>query len=455
MKGFQTINPSTSFPLSTYAFLNGEEIGESLQHSEEVYKSWRTREMDFKCDLLEKLAKLLTEQEETLAIEMTLEMGKPIKESRSELRKCAWLCRYYAQEGPRFLRPQRVGADLLFSTIRYDPIGAVLGIMPWNFPYWQVFRAAIPAIFAGNCFILKHAINVMGCAESIEELFLEAGFPDHLFMNLAIRHEDIGKLISTPHIAGVALTGSLKAGSIVAKLAGENIKPCVLELGGSDAFIVLEDCDIDGAVKAGVFSRMLNNGQSCIAAKRFLVQSSIYDSFLQKIVSEVSKIRVGDPLSETTQMGPMARSDLRDTLNTQVCRSVDEGATLEYVHPYDGQEGFFYPPRVMSNVTSAQPVFVEETFGPALAISRIDDLSEAIRLSNQSSFGLGATIWTDSHIDEATLASLDVGTIAINGFVKSDPRLPFGGTKQSGYGRELSQSGIRAFVNEKVISRFI
>ncbi len=454
MKTFQTVNPHNELTIEEYRFATTKEINQSLLQSQDAYSMWRKRPLSDRVKCVEKLATLLKENRETLAVQMTSEMGKPIQESRAEISKCALLCSYYSENADSFLSPKTVLTDAQHSYLRYDPIGTILGIMPWNFPLWQVFRCAIPAIFAGNTFILKHALNVMGTALSIEKLFLEADFPEHVFVNTIARHEDIEGIINHSQIGGVALTGSVEAGSAVAKLAGAAIKPCILELGGSDAFIVLEDCDIDRAVEAGIFSRMLNNGQSCIAAKRFLIQRSIHDTFLEKMIAKVSQIRLGDPMDEDTTMGPMARPDLRQHLRRQVDTTLHEGAVEAYKHHFQSESGYYFSPIILSDVDPNHTMFIEETFGPAIAITKIETLEEAVKISNQSAFGLGATIWTKNTLSDALISQMDVGTIAINGFVKSDPRLPFGGTKKSGFGRELSKSGIHAFVNEKVVSRF-
>lgn len=451
---FQTVNPHNESLIQEYRFSTAKEISSDLDASRKAYAIWRKTPLNQRLVFLGNLSIALENQKESLATQMTTEMGKPIAESRSEIEKCVLLCRYYVEKSPIFLRAKTIQTDALHSSVRFDPIGTILGIMPWNFPLWQVFRCAVPAIAAGNCFLLKHALNVMGCAISIQNVFEEAGFPKGVFLNTIARHEDIAKIITHPQIAGVALTGSVAAGSAVAKIAGAAIKPCVLELGGSDAFIVLEDCNIDEAVQAGFFSRMLNNGQSCIAAKRFLVQRSIYDTFIEKIVEKVSQIKLGNPISPTTSMGPMARPDLRKTLWSQVDRGVLEGANIAFHHPFLSDSGYYFSPLVITDVAPTQTLFIEETFGPVIAISSIDSIQDALKISNQSVFGLGATIWTESELSSDLISQFDVGTLAINGFVKSDSRLPFGGTKKSGFGRELSKSGIGAFVNEKTVSRF-
>lgn len=451
MNTFHTINPASEEVLQEYSYWEWPVIEKALQDSKDAYEIWRLFSIEQRIGKFEKLVVLLEKSKERLSLLMTREMGKAIAESRAEVDKCAWLCRYYIENGEGFLAPREIESDASQSYVRFDPMGTILAIMPWNFPLWQVFRAAVPAMIAGNAVMLKHAINVMGSAESIEALFVDAGFPVGTFLNVKVQHQDIEAVIHHRQIAGVALTGSVGAGSAVARIAGAAIKPCVLELGGSDAFIVMEDADIDAAVEAGTFSRMLNNGQSCIAAKRFLIQESIYDIFVEKMVSKVREFNIGDPLDEKNVMGPMARRDLLEEIDRQVLETIENGGKEIYRHPKKHQDGYYFPPVIVGDIRPEHSMFIEEIFGPAVALTRVKDLEEAIRFTNMSEFGLGASLWMGKEVSAETLSRIDTGYIAVNGFVKSDPRLPFGGTKKSGYGRELSEFGIHAFVNKKTI----
>lgn len=382
---------------------------------------------------------------------MILEMGKPITEARSEVAKCVACCEYFAEGAERFLQPEEIESDAGHSYVAYAPIGPVLAIMPWNFPIWQAVRFAAPTLMAGNTALLKHAPSVPGCARLLTQCFVDAQFPDGVFMNLLISHEAVPCVIADERVAAVTLTGSVRAGRAVGALAGRAIKRSVLELGGSDPFIVLADADIDAAVAGAVFSRFLNAGQSCIAAKRLIIEAPVYDEFVGKLLQKVQALRVGDPLAEDTQIGPMAREDLRAELESQVCRSVVAGAELLTGGVVPEGPGWFYPPTVLAGVLPGMPAFDEELFGPVAVLIRADDPEQAIQLAGQTKFGLGAAIWTTTKRGLAYVPRLNAGCVAINGVVKSDSRLPFGGTKESGYGRELSRAGILEFVNAKTV----
>jgi succinate-semialdehyde dehydrogenase/glutarate-semialdehyde dehydrogenase len=383
---------------------------------------------------------------------MALEMGKPIVQGEAEVEKCAWACNYYAEHGEAFLADQPRQTEASRSYVRFDPIGPVLTIMPWNFPLWQVFRFAAPALMAGNAGILKHASNVPRCALEIEEVFRDAGFPENLFRALLVGSDKVAAIIADSRIRAVTLTGSEGAGSKVAEQAGHHLKKTVLELGGSDPFIVLEDADIEKAAKTAADARLINSGQSCIAAKRFIVVDKVEDMFLRHFVSAMESRKMGDPLGRDTQVGPQARDDLRASLHRQVEESVKRGAKLLLGGRVPEGPGAFYPPTVLAAVNKGMPAFDEETFGPVAAVILAQDEADAIRLANDSPFGLGASLWTqDRERAERLVGQIEAGCVFVNEQVKSDPRLPFGGVKRSGYGRELSEYGMREFTNIKSV----
>jgi succinate-semialdehyde dehydrogenase/glutarate-semialdehyde dehydrogenase len=403
-------------------------------------------------DLLKSAAQTLRRRQPELAELITLEMGKPIAEAEAEIAKCAGGCEFFAENAERLLAAHAVASDATRSYVRHDPLGPVLAIMPWNFPFWQVFRFAAPALMAGNTAVLKHAPNVPGCALAIESIFSEAGYPRGVFESLLISNDAAEAVIQHPAIRAVTLTGSERAGMAVASQAGRALKKTVMELGGSDAFIVLADADLDDAIAAAVNARCLNSGQSCIAAKRFIVEQSVADHFEEAFASRMADLRVGPGIDRANQVGPLARADLRAGLEQQVQATISAGATpLTGGHPLTGR-GFFYAPTVLTGVHPGMAAFDQETFGPVAAVIRAADAGDAVRLANLSAYGLGASLWThDLDRAESLAASLDAGAVFINGIVKSDPRLPFGGIKRSGWGRELSEEGIREFVNIKTV----
>jgi succinate-semialdehyde dehydrogenase/glutarate-semialdehyde dehydrogenase len=367
--------------------------------------------------------------------------------------KCAWVCRYYAENGSQFLADEPLDSDASESYLHYQPLGLILAVMPWNFPFWQVFRFAAPTLTAGNGGILKHASNVSGCALAIEQIFRDAGYPENLFRTLLIDSKQVADVIARPEIAAVTLTGSERAGASVAEAAGKSIKKSVLELGGSDPYLVLADADLELAAEKCAHSRMINSGQSCIAAKRFLVESSIHDAFVDKLVEKMTAYELGDPKAESTQVGPLARGDLRDALHAQVTESIEKGAALKLGGQLPESAGFFYPATVLTDVSPGMPAFDQELFGPVAAVTQVADAEEAIRLANQSQYGLGSAVFSlDIERAKAIAHRIESGCCFINDFVKSDPRLPFGGIKRSGYGRELSKLGIREFVNIQTVS---
>ena len=450
----QSINPATEEVIETFEPHTATQINEILTTVASAQKRWRDRSFAERAEVLRRVAALLRERKDELARAATSEMGKPITESEAEVEKCAWVCEYYAEHAERFLADEQASSTATESYVAYRPLGVLLAIMPWNFPYWQALRAAAPALMAGNAVILKHASNVTRCALHIERLFTDAA-PDAIFRTILAPGSEVAALIADRRIAAVTLTGSDAAGVAVASAAGHALKKTVLELGGSDAFIVLEDADLDAAAQMAVRARFQNTGQSCIAAKRFIVVESVAEDFKKKFVEAAAKLKVGDPLDRATQIGPMARGDLREALADQVKQSVTMGAKValggESVSS-PGGKGYFYAPTILTHVTDEMPVFREETFGPAAAVIRARDAEHAVELANDSDFGLGGNLWTRDLTRARELARrLESGGVFINGMTASDPRLPFGGVKRSGYGRELSLVGIREFVNVQTV----
>ncbi len=448
----QSINPSTGETLQTFEETSPAELDRVLDEAVAAYQDWRRRPYAERAGRMRQASRLLREQKTEYARIMALEMGKPLKQGEGEAEKCAWVCDYYAEHAAAFVAPERRETDASRSLIRFEPIGPVLAIMPWNFPFWQVFRFAAPALMAGNVGILKHAPNVTRCALAIEAIFREAGFPGGAFRAVVLRNEAVAPLIADPRVRAVTLTGSDRAGSQVAEQAGRHLKKTVLELGGSDPFIVLEDADLERAATTAAEARLINSGQSCIAAKRFIVVEPVATPFLERFVAEMRSRRVGDPFDAGTQVGPQARFDLRANLHRQVEESLERGAQLLLGGKLPEGPGAFYPPTVLAAVQPGSPAFDEEVFGPVAAVIRVRDEAEAVRVANASRYGLGASVWTqDAARGERLACELEVGSVFVNGLVKSDPRLPFGGVKRSGYGRELSEFGLREFVNVKTV----
>ncbi|HHE54518.1 MAG TPA: NAD-dependent succinate-semialdehyde dehydrogenase [Caldithrix abyssi] len=448
----KAINPATNEILKEYPEHTLQEVKKIINQVQEEFHSWRQVSFVQRASLMKKAANILRQKKEEFALLITREMGKVIRESRAEVEKCAWVCDYYAENAEKFLAKEYVETDAKQSYIAYEPLGIVLAIMPWNFPFWQVFRFAAPALMAGNAGLLKHASNVPGCALAIENVFKEAGFPENLFRTLLIKPNLIPNVIQDVHVQAVTLTGSEPAGAAVASIAGKEIKKTVLELGGSDPFIVLEDADLDKAISTAVQARMINTGQSCIAAKRFIVVDSVLKTFETTMVEKMSALRPGNPEDENVDVGPLARPDLVKELDLQVKKSIEKGAKLLLGGKQISGNGNFYEPTVFTNVKKGMPVYEEETFGPVAAIIPVQDEDEALAVANDSRFGLGASLWTQD-IEKAKVLAREIrsGSVFINGLVKSDPRLPFGGIKKSGYGRELSYHGIREFVNIKTV----
>lgn len=448
-KTIKTINPFNNNFIANYQYLNEVEISEAINVSQITFTGWKNTNVKERVDFIKTLGFVLTKQQHLLAKTCVLEMGKPLKQALAEVQKCGVLCDFYAENAEDFLAPETIKSDAAESYVTYEPLGVILGVMPWNFPYWQVFRFAVPAILAGNTVLVKHASNVAGCAQLLEDIFLEAGFPKGVYQNLLIASDQVEEVINNSIIKAVSLTGSEKAGAAVASTAAKQIKKAVLELGGSNAFIVCEDANVEDAVSVAVTARMQNTGQSCIAAKRFLVHDSIFDVFLDKFKAKVEALKSGDPMLETTDIGPLARIDLAEDVEKQVNKSVEMGAKIV---TGGTREGAFYSPTVLINVTTDMPVFKEEVFGPAVPVVPFSSFEEVVQLSNQSEFGLGVTIFSKDVENIKRKAHLfEEGAVFINAMVKSDPALPFGGVKRSGYGRELAENGIKEFVNVKTI----
>ena len=449
---FQSVNPTTGEVLDTFEETVPDALTRILERATAASRDWRRRPVAERAERLRAAGRLLRERKDTYARTMALEMGKPLAQGVGEAEKCAWVCDYYAEHGAAFLADEPRPSDASRSYIRFEALGPVLAIMPWNFPFWQVFRFAAPALVAGNAGILKHAPNVPRCAVAIEEVFQDAGFPDGLFRAVFLSNARAGDVIADERVRAVTLTGSDRAGSQVAEQAGRHLKKTVLELGGSDPFIVLDDADLERAAQAAAEARLINSGQSCIAAKRFIVVERVADQFLERFTSEMRARKVGDPLDPTTKVGPQARLDLRENLHRQVRESVQRGARLMLGGELPKGRGAFYPPTVLVGVEPGMPAFDQETFGPVAAVIRAKDEADAIRIANASPYGLGAAVWTrDTQRGERVAREIEAGSVFVNGLVKSDPRLPFGGVKRSGYGRELSEYGLREFVNVKTV----
>lgn len=444
-----TTNPYNNESLKEYKLYSKTEVDEILNTAEKRFYNWKKVSIKERCRLLENVAQILEDDKQDYAKQMTLEMGKPIKESIAEIEKCATLCDFYATNADSFLADELIETDADESFISYDPLGCILGIMPWNFPFWQVMRFAVPTLTAGNTVILKHASNVTGCSLMIEKLFKKAGYPKGCFQTVLAGHEQIERLLENEIIKAVSLTGSEKAGRAIAEIAGKNLKKCVLELGGNNACIVLDDADLDRHFDTMFKARMQNTGQSCIAAKRFIVSDKIYDKFMARFTKKTRELKYGNPMETSTDIGTLAREDLADTLKKQVDASIKKGAKLIIGNT---QEKTYFAPTILENVKPGMPVFDDETFGPVAAISRAKNTQEAFELALNTKFGLGTMVFTkDTAKAQEYIDDIQDGAYFINDLVKSDARLPFGGTKISGYGRELSKEGIHEFVNKKTV----
>lgn len=448
----QSINPATGELLETVEYWDDSRLEQALAASAEAALQWRQTAMADRCQYLRATAKVLRQELDSFANLVSAEMGKLLSEAKAEIEKCAWVCDYYADNAANFLRNEHIATDACSSYVTYQPLGTVLAIMPWNFPIWQVFRFAAPSLAAGNVGLLKHASNVPQCAARIEQVFKQAGMPEAVFTTLPIAAAKVAHVIADPRVHAVTLTGSEPAGRSVAESAGKYLKPSVLELGGSDPFIVFPDADMDEAVKWAVTSRFLNCGQSCIAAKRFILVDSAAQLFLDKFVSAVKALKPGDPKLAETTLAPMARLDLRDELHKQVQQAIEQGAEPLCGCQAMSGPGAFYQASVLDRIQAGNIAFEEEFFGPVALVLRAEDKNHAIELANATRFGLGASVWSENQtLAEQVALKLEAGSVFINGLVKSDPRLPFGGIKASGYGRELSRHGIREFVNVKTM----
>ena len=446
-------NPATGEEIKQYEEMTSSEVQDIIARAHETFLAWRETSFEERAERLRKAAEILREDTEHFAKTITQEMGKPIAQARAEVKKCATAFDYYAEHGAEHLAPEVIETDASKSYISYQPLGVVLAIMPWNFPFWQAVRFAAPTLMAGNAGLLKHAENVTGCALALEELMERAGFPEGLFRTLLIQVDAVEEILDNPKVAAATLTGSTRAGKAVSSQAGQHLKKTVLELGGSDPYIVLEDADLDATVEACATSRLQNSGQSCIAAKRFIVVEPLANAFQDRLLEKMKARKMGDPSQEDTDLGPQARPDLRDTLHEQVTKSVDAGAELLLGGELPGGPGAFYPPTLLTNVHKGMPAYDEEVFGPVAAIITAKDEEDAIRIANDTAYGLGAAVFTQDQAKGEKIAAekLQAGNCFVNAFVKSDPRLPFGGIKNSGYGRELSKLGIHEFVNIKTV----
>jgi succinate-semialdehyde dehydrogenase/glutarate-semialdehyde dehydrogenase len=448
----QSINPATEEVLESFEEFSPHQIDQALQQAHDGSRRWRETPLGERAARLQAMARALRSDKTRWAGLITVEMGKPIVEAEAEIEKCAWNCDFYAEHAARFLADEHVETDAPESYVAFEPLGVVLAIMPWNFPFWQVIRFLAPALMAGNGAVLKHASNVPRCALAVEEITRQAGLPDGLFRTLLVPGSAVEPLIGDPRIQAVTLTGSSEVGERVAAAAGRALKKQVLELGGSDPFIVLADADLDAAARSAARARNQNSGQSCIAAKRFIVEETAADRFTERFAAAVGALQVGDPSERTTNVGPLARGDLREALVRQVEESVAKGAQAVLGGKPLDRKGYFYAPTVLDGVSLEMPAFREETFGPVAAVIRVKDADEAVRLANDTEYGLGSSLWTrDVERAKQLARRIEAGSVFINGMVASDPRLPFGGVKRSGYGRELGVFGIREFVNIQTV----
>jgi succinate-semialdehyde dehydrogenase/glutarate-semialdehyde dehydrogenase len=448
-----SLNPATGKKIESYEAHNDMELEAKLALASRTFAQWRRSDFARRAQLMKAAADVLRKNKTSYARRMTAEMGKLVGEGESEIEKCAWVCDFYAENAEAFLAEEPIASDAAYSGVVYQPLGAVLAVMPWNFPFWQVFRFAAPNLMAGNVGLLKHASNVPGCALDIEEVFREAGFPEGCFQTLLIGSDRVEAVIQHDAVQAVTLTGSTPAGRAVAAAAGKALKKTVLELGGSDPYVILEDADLDLAVDKCITSRMINSGQSCIAAKRFIVVEKVHDEFVQKFRHQLAEIQAGDPASPATRLGPQAREDLRDELHEQVRKSIESGAECLLGGKVPDGAGAYYPATLLTNVQQGMPAYEEELFGPVAAVIKAKDEKDAIRIANDTEFGLGAAVFTRDVARGRRIAAveLEAGCCFVNDFVRSDPRLPFGGIKTSGYGRELARKGILEFVNAKTV----
>jgi succinate-semialdehyde dehydrogenase/glutarate-semialdehyde dehydrogenase len=453
IKMIKSINPANEEEIHIYNEMSEAEIAKVLTGAHSAFINWQKTDFQTRARCLKNAARVLRAKQNKWANIMTLEMGKPINQSKAEVEKCASACDYFAENAEKFLADEIIASDASKSYVTYKPLGVILAVMPWNFPFWQVFRFAAPNLMAGNAGVLKHSSNVTGCALAIEEIFREAEFPEDLFRTLIVSSKNIKAIIENRKISAITLTGSVPAGRAVASIAGAVLKKTVLELGGSDPYLILEDADLEKAAEICVNSRLINGGQSCIAAKRFILVTKIYNEFEKLFLEKMKLKKMGDPFNPENDLGPQARTDLRDELHQQVVRSIEKGANLLLGGEIPAIKGAYYPPTVLSNVIIGMPAYEEELFGPVAALIKAQDEEEGIKIANSTSFGLGAAVFTSDIARGERIAAekLNAGCCFVNDFVKSDSRLPFGGIKESGYGRELSYIGIKEFVNTKTV----
>lgn len=449
----KSINPFNEEVIAEYEKHSVLQIDKAIKTLDKSYNVWKKQKFDQRGQVLKKVAKILLEDLEKYARLITLEMGKPIEQSRAEIKKCSWVCEYYAENAERMLSEEKIQTEFAESYVRFDPLGIVLAIMPWNFPFWQVFRFAAPTLMAGNVALLKHASNVTGCSLAIEEIFSKASYDFPIFKSIIADPDIVKYAIRQKEVKAATLTGSEYAGKIIGCEAGNEIKKTVMELGGSDPFIVLEDADIEEAAKTAAFARLINNGQSCIAAKRFIVEDQVYDRFISLFAQNIENAIIGDPLENKTDIGPLARKDLALELEKQVESSLKKGAKIYFKKEFSSNRGYFFPPMILADIPPDTPAYCDELFGPVASVFIAKNADDAVRLANDSNFGLGASLWTKD-LDKAKklAAEIEAGNVFINHYVLSDPRLPFGGIKNSGFGRELSHYGIKEFVNIKTVA---
>ena len=455
MSVLKSINPANEEMFAEFQEIGLSATKQIILESSVAQKQWAELGINHRISIVSDIGKMVLENSREYAEIITAEMGKPILEAVAEVEKCALVCEYYAENSEIFLEDKPLKYNAVTSFASYEPLGVIFGIMPWNFPFWQVFRFVVPAIIAGNSTLVKHAPNVQASAVAIEKIFHSGGLPKDIFRILMIDIDIVPDIISDKEVKAVSLTGSELAGSKVAECSGKNLKKTVLELGGSDAFIVLDDADLSKCVDSAVKGRMLNNGQSCIAAKRFIVHDDVYDKFLELLKHSVSSLNMGNPIQEETQVGPLAREDILDKIKSQVDQSVELGANLVCGGERVGGKGYFYAPTILTDITEDMPVYSQETFGPVFSVFRCSDIDKMLDLANDTDFGLGGSVWSENRDKALSIARrIETGAVFINDFTKSDPRLPFGGVKNSGYGRELSEFGIKEFVNVKTIAIF-
>ena len=448
----QTVSPATGEVLETFQELTPGEIEARLALAESAFRAHRATSFAERAEKMARAAEILESEKRELGRMMTVEMGKPVKAAIAEAEKCAWACRYYVEKAEAFLADEVVETSARRSFVRYQPLGPVLAVMPWNFPFWQVFRFAAPALMAGNVGLLKHASNVPRCALAIEDVFRRAGFAEGVFQTLLVGSGAVAGILDDPRVKAATLTGSTPAGSSVAERAGKRLKKTVLELGGSDPFVVLPSADVEAAARTAVKARVLNNGQSCIAAKRFIVHEAVADAFTEVFVREMAALKVGDPLDEATDVGPLATESIRDEVAEQVRKSVDAGARVLTGGTVPDRAGWYYAPTVLTEIPKSAPAYHEEVFGPVALLFRVPDADAALAMANDTVFGLGSSVWTNDEAERRRFVDgIEAGMVFVNAMVASDPRLPFGGVKESGYGRELAGVGIREFVNVKTV----